>query len=160
MTAVIMADFLISLANQPLPFLTIGRRGESGHNRHCRVFSCTKSCVPIRLQYTLPCPRAVSFWLSKMAASCAKSLDTKKEAAISAARRLGYWNFKHEQMKVVLGFLSGRDVFVFLPTGCEKSLCYAVLCLPWTLDIIRNGEPSIFFVVISPLLSLMQDQVT
>ena len=45
-----------------------------------------------------------------MAASCAKSLDTKKEAAISAARRLGYRNFKHEQMKVVFGFLSRRDV--------------------------------------------------
>ena len=92
-----------------------------------------------------------------MAASCAKSLDTKKEAAISAARRLGYRNFKHEQMKVVLGFLSGRDVFVSLPTGYGKSLCYA--CLPWTFDIIGNGEPSIVL-VISPLLSLMQDQVT
>ena len=92
-----------------------------------------------------------------MAASCAKSLDTKKEAAISAARRLGYQNFKPEQMEVVLGFISGRDVFVSLPTGYGKSLCYA--CLPWTFDIIGNGEPSIVL-VISPLLSLMQDQVT
>ena len=52
-----------------------------------------------------------------MAASCAESLDTKKKPLLSAARRLGYRNFKHEQMKVVLGFLSGRGVFVSLPTG-------------------------------------------
>ena len=29
---------IISLVNQPLPFLTIRWRGESGHNRHCSVF--------------------------------------------------------------------------------------------------------------------------
>ena len=43
---------LASLANQPLPFLTIGRRGESGHNRHCRVYcwnaiAVSKTLLPI-----------------------------------------------------------------------------------------------------------------
>ena len=92
-----------------------------------------------------------------MDARCENSLDANKEAAISAIRRLGYRNFKDEQMKVVLAFLIRRDVFVSLPTGYRKSLCYG--CLPWTFDIFRNGEPSIVLIV-SPLLSLMQDQVT
>ena len=35
----------ISLANQPLPFLKIGRRGESGHNRHCRMYCWTAIAV-------------------------------------------------------------------------------------------------------------------
>ena len=64
---------------------------------------------------------------------------------ILVQRGIGYRNFKHDQMKIVLGFLSGRDVFVSLPTGYGKSLCYA--CLPWTFYIIRNGEPSIVLIV-------------
>ena len=34
---------------------------------------------------------------------------------------------KHEQNEAVKEFVSGRDIFVSLPTGSSKSLCYAVL---------------------------------
>ena len=45
--------------------------------------------------------------------------------------RLGYAKLKREQEDVVTAFLSGRDVFLILPTGFGKTLCYA--CLPLIL---------------------------
>ena len=44
------------------------------------------------------------------------------------AATLGYHNLKEEQKKVVNAF-KGKDVFVSLPTGYGKSLCYAILPL-------------------------------
>ena len=55
-------------------------------------------------------------------------------------------------------FISSRDVFVSLPTGSGKSLCYSVL--PWTYDRLRNRrKPSSLIIVVSPLVALMKDQV-
>ena len=54
-------------------------------------------------------------------------------------------------------FIDGKDVFVCLPTGFGKSLCF--ITLPVIFDLIRAPcDPSIV-VVISPLNSLMSDQV-
>ena len=44
-----------------------------------------------------------------------------------AARALGYMSLKSEQEKVLSEFLGGKDVFVSLPIGFDKSLCYAAL---------------------------------
>ena len=49
-----------------------------------------------------------------------------------------------------------RDVFVYLPTGAGKSICYAIL--PLLFDTIRKTKGSIV-IVISPLIALMKDQV-
>ena len=54
-------------------------------------------------------------------------------------------------------FISGRDVFVALPTGYGKSLIYA--CLPRVFDLLLNKEGSIVLVV-CPLIALTEDQVT
>jgi ATP-dependent DNA helicase RecQ len=61
----------------------------------------------------------------------------------------GYPDFRWAQRRVVLGALRGRDVLAVLPTGGGKSLCFQVpaLVLPGTT------------VVVSPLISLMEDQV-
>ena len=61
-----------------------------------------------------------------------------EEAASSAARRLGYEQLKDEQLKVVVAFLSGKDVFAVLPTGFGKSLCYAVL--PYAFEALEERE--------------------
>ena len=41
--------------------------------------------------------------------------------------KLGYAGLTPEQEKVVRSFVSGRDVFLSLPTGSGKSLCFAAL---------------------------------
>lgn len=68
-----------------------------------------------------------------------------------------------EQIESVYNSLIGKDVFVSVPTGSGKSLCYGLLPTVYNklkalLDIQSNGKTSIV-VIVSPLLSLMQDQV-
>jgi ATP-dependent DNA helicase RecQ len=61
----------------------------------------------------------------------------------------GYTGFKPNQLEIVSAVLAGRDVFAALPTGGGKSLCYQ---LP---GLVREG----LTLVVSPLISLMKDQV-
>ncbi|KAG7355950.1 ATP-dependent DNA helicase RecQ [Nitzschia inconspicua] len=64
-------------------------------------------------------------------------------------RVFGHKSFRDGQQEVVEKAIQGRDVFVLMPTGGGKSLCYQLpaWCCPGLA------------VVISPLLSLIQDQV-
>ena len=75
----------------------------------------------------------------------------------AAAASLGYPALKPEQEEAITQFLMGRDVFVALPTGYGKSLCYC--CLPRVFDRVRSVEEQSIVVVVSPLTALMKDQV-
>ncbi|KAG9443392.1 hypothetical protein H6P81_014732 [Aristolochia fimbriata] len=61
----------------------------------------------------------------------------------------GYSSFRPSQKDIILQILRGRDSLVVMATGSGKSLCYQIPPL-------ISGKTA---VVISPLLSLMQDQV-
>ena len=80
-------------------------------------------------------------------------------AILQAVRKLGYDRPTEDQKDAIRSFVEGTDVFICLPTGSGKSLCYA--CLPILFDILRGdgGQQNSIVVVVSPLSSLMQDQV-
>src|SRR4026209_2521923 len=73
------------------------------------------------------------------------------DAALATAleRYWGYTSFRPLQREAMAAILSSRDSTVVLPTGGGKSLCFQAPAL------IRDG----LAIVVSPLISLMKDQV-
>ena len=62
----------------------------------------------------------------------------------------GFTHFREPQQAIIEAVVAGNDAFVLMPTGGGKSLCYQIPAL------VRSGCG----VVISPLIALMQDQVS
>ena len=75
----------------------------------------------------------------------------------NAAKEMGYTALHDKQKEAILGFLQGRDVFVSLPTGSRKSLCYSLL--PKVYDTLKKKTAKSIAIVVSPLISLMKDQI-
>ncbi|MDR2355868.1 MAG: DNA helicase RecQ [Clostridiales Family XIII bacterium] len=76
--------------------------------------------------------------------------ETDRRANAILKKYFGYDEFREGQEAVIANILSGRDVLAIMPTGAGKSICYQVPALAF------DG----LTVVISPLISLMKDQVS
>jgi ATP-dependent DNA helicase RecQ len=77
-------------------------------------------------------------------------MDDPMPLARSALRRhFGYPDFRPAQAGVVRSILTGQDTLAVLPTGAGKSVCFQVPA------VVLGG----LTIVVSPLISLMQDQV-
>lgn len=74
--------------------------------------------------------------------------DTSLERALK--HNFGHDHFRFDQRQIIEQVLKNKDVLVIMPTGGGKSLCYQLPTL------LRPGVT----IVISPLIALMQDQVT
>ncbi|KAA6420895.1 MAG: ATP-dependent DNA helicase Q-like 3-like [Trebouxia sp. A1-2] len=61
----------------------------------------------------------------------------------------GFSNFQGKQQEAITAVLSGWDVFVLMPTGGGKSLCYSLPAL------VKSGTA----LIVSPLIALMENQV-
>lgn len=72
-----------------------------------------------------------------------------EELRLALKRYFSFDSFLDHQEAVVRDILNGEDVCVIMPTGAGKSLCYQLPLL------LRNG----YSIIVSPLISLMKDQV-
>ena len=81
--------------------------------------------------------------------------DAIESALMKSASEMGYPSVKPQQREAILSFVSGKDVFVSLPTGYGKSLCFG--CLPLIFKELRKEQCIV--IVVSPLIALMKDQV-
>jgi len=131
-----------------------------GHNLPCQCLTSTTAANNGRQFYKCPLDgdQKCDFfqWADGQEESWNASTDGGalmtgeiKDIHAENRRKFGHRSFRRGQQAVIENAVAGRDVFVLMPTGGGKSLCYQLpaWCCPGIT------------VVISPLLSLIQDQV-
>lgn len=79
-----------------------------------------------------------------------QAADNIQTAKTILKKYFGHDNFREGQDKLILSLTRGRDVLGIMPTGGGKSICYQIPAL------MSEG----ITIVVSPLISLMKDQVS
>ncbi len=96
-----------------------------------------------------------------MAAKRSYGTEKEIEAIAYSSDKLKYDELRCEQKEAVIAFLNGNDLFVSLPTGYGKSLCYGIL--PYAFDHLRSKTSTeevgrSIVVCVSPVTSTKMDQ--
>lgn len=78
---------------------------------------------------------------------------TRDAAAEVLREQFGFEQFRPGQREIVDAIMDGRDALGIMPTGAGKSVCYQVPALA------LRGQAGRMAIVVSPLVSLMHDQV-
>ncbi|MGB7498480.1 MAG: RecQ family ATP-dependent DNA helicase, partial [Moheibacter sp.] len=76
-------------------------------------------------------------------------MNSRGDLSIYLKKYFGFEKFKGKQEEIINSLLEGKDVFVLMPTGGGKSLCYQLPAL------ISEGVT----IIVSPLIALMKNQV-
>ena len=98
-----------------------------------------------------------------MASCCSREYTSSFQEALTYAQEMlgcPELALKEEQKLAIHAIYSGSDVFVWLPTGFGKSMCFHTLpfVFDYKLELVSASKRSVV-VVVAPLVALMVDQV-